>query len=256
MSDDDTRYDDAGDVSSVEEAKGDSSANQANNSVSASGNESSLKENAGDGCPVEAEKAAASANQACSVSASGNEPSVKENDTDTKDDSSSTRDLAARIFSSTDANRDGVLSFVLEADTMELQAYVDSEIEHFLEWNPASEILSLHESVGKFIDRNYYTWTRTFLSNKSFRNKKFAHGMRGKVFMNVIPPQTLQDDSLIDEAFATCARMRESIIPMFDAALWEQWTTMEEAFTLIVGVISQVLQNHQELYLFFETVWR
>ena len=255
MSDDDTRYDDAGDVSSVEEAKGDSSANQANNSVSASGNESSLKENAGDGCPVEAEKAAASANQACSVSASGNEPSVKENDTDTKDDSSSTRDLAARIFSSTDANRDGVLSFVLEADTMELQAYVDSEMEHFLEWNPTSEILSLHERVGKFIDLNYYTWTRTFLSQKSFRNKKFAHGMRGKVFINVIPPQTLQDDSLIDDAFATCARMKESIIPMFDAALWKEWTTMEEALALIDGNDSTVIEIEKSFVEFLESTY-
>ena len=199
--------------------------------VAAMSDDGTVRDSAADESRDTEETAESPANQTSDVSASGNKSNHKEEYTVEND--ADPPYLSSKIFSAVDGNGYRVLGFLSPEAKEEMLSYINFDIQSFFKATPVSPIASYADTVKKLVEDNYYTWIRSFLSKKSLTEKTFAHGMRDDNFLSVIPPQTLSDTSLIDEAFATCARMSESLIPSFDEALMKQWTPVEEVFSVL-----------------------
>ena len=203
--------------------------------AAAMSDDGTVRDGAADGSRDTEETAEAPADQTSDVSASGNESSHKEEYTVEND--ADPPYLSSKIFAAVDGHGYRVLGFLSPEAKEDMLSYINCEIKSFFKATPASPTASYADGVKTIVEVNYYTWLRSFLSKKSLTERTFAHGMREDnfhaEFLSVIPPQTLSDESLMNEAFANCARMKESAIPSFEAALWKQWTPVEQVFSVL-----------------------
>jgi hypothetical protein len=204
---------------------------------------------------LDTEEAAESlGNQTSDVSASGNESNPQEQHADEKD--TDTTDLLGKIFSDVDASSDDILALASKEETVQMQAHIKSEIEILLFNAGLSSTTAAHaERIKSLVERNYYHWVRTFLTKKSMTEKTFAHSMRNGVFVSLIPPQTLTEGSLRNEASALCARMTTSTMPKFDEALMKQWTPTVEVFAMLDDNESNVSDIEESFVKFLESTY-
>ena len=108
-------------------------------------------------------------------------------------------------------------------------------------WNPIAKGV---DKVGgdrmqaflNFLHDDYYATMQEIeeqraadIVKNSLENGKFYHSFYKDTFMPLVQPHSIGDPSKAIEAEEISAGMKPSMIPTFDAALWEKWKPIAES---------------------------
>ena len=126
---------------------------------------------------------------------------------------------------------------------IKLQAFIETSMQEFLRKSGEQPVNPLRGKQMSWVLNCYYLTVREFLITETLETHTFAHRVCNNVFVPLLCPHSVSDESKKKLTFEALAKMNSHLIEVFDKALWDEWQDVKQVSTTTGEDIRTLFSN-------------